>query len=819
MHKLHSKRAFIETFSATHARLERMALNEPRHTSSNANTRSHAGRSRQSGARTTTSGRTHASHAYQKRSSSGNKQRPTSRPIQKHSGAGQHRHTPIKRKRHLVLKWILGILLAGIVAAGSLFAYLYITTEIPQPESIALAQTTKVTYADGTTPIGTFANQNRQIISCKDLPDYVGNAIVASEDRSFWSNRGIDITGIARALYYNITTGSRQGGSTITQQYAERYYLGETTTYAGKAREAILALKIAGDQNKSEVLCNYMNTIYLGRGAYGIQAAARAYFGVDAKDLSVEQAALLAGIIPAPSTWDPAVNAKQAEARFKRVLRIMQEDGYITKKQQTSAQMPQTIEFSQSNAYEGPNGYLLQMVRDELIGTGAFTAEDLDTGGFTIVTTIDKAKQDLMYATVSPTQNGMAGIVPDTMEFGSMSVNARDGSIISLYAGEDYLTKQFNQATQSVYEIGSTMKPFALLGTIEQGVSLDTLFNGNSPRSFPGISDPVANFANQSYGNVNLYRATAFSLNTPYMDIQTKLTAKTIAEIAKKAGAESDSLDGTNPFTVLGNNALNVSDVARMYATLANQGKRPVLHIVASVKDSDGQELYQAPTNTEQVFDANDTALVTKALQGTVQYGTATEARAVGHNLAVKTGTANDSYAASAVGYTPSVVSVFAMWNPDENGNPQALSPFGAYSGGSDYPVHLFTQYMTQALADSQNEAFPTATDKGKVGGSDGSWGLGSRSFTNLQTAPEQPKQDAQDQSDESAANNQQETTENANGNSENGGTSQDQSDQSQQGGNSGSGDNQGTGTDTSGGSGTNAGSGGTGSSGAGGGN
>lgn len=678
-------------------------------------------------------------------------------PAARHFGGGIHRShgskgpKPKGKSKHLILKWVLGIIGALLALGIGAFAYLYATTEIPQPESIAVAENTTVYYADGTTPIGTFSEQNREIIDCSVLPDYVGQAVVASEDRSFYTNRGIDLVGIARAFWNNLTTGSRQGGSTITQQYAERYYLGETTSYLGKAREAILALKIAQAQDKDQVLCNYMNTIYLGRGTYGIQAAAKAYFGKEAKDLTVSEAAMLAGIFPSPSSWDPAVDPEQAQARFTRVLRIMQEDGYITAQEQQEAQFPQTIEYTQQNSYQGANGYLLQMVRDELTGDGTFSAEQLDTGGYAIVTTIDKSKQDLMYSVVSPAQNGMQGVIPDGMEFGGISVNAKDGSIISVYAGEDYLTKQLNQATQSVYEIGSTMKPMALLGAIQEGVNLDTVFNGNSPRKFDGIADPVGNFGNMSYGNVNLYTATAQSLNTVYMDVQAKLGTQRIAEIAKEAGAESDALDGTNPFTVLGNNALTTKDVARMYATIANQGNRPNIHIVSSVKNTDGEDIYKAPTETTQVFDANDTALVTKAMTGTVQNGTATEALAVGHNLAMKTGTANDSYAASAVGFTPSVVSVFAMWYPDANGNPQEVPAFGGWSGGSDYPVHLFTQYMTQALAGTDNETFPNAVDHGKVGGSDGSWGLGSRTLQQMQEAQRKAEEEAQRQAEEEA--------------------------------------------------------------------
>ncbi|MDM8322868.1 transglycosylase domain-containing protein [Bifidobacterium pullorum] len=678
-------------------------------------------------------------------------------PAARHFGGGIHRShgskgpKPKGKSKHLILKWVLGITGALLALGIGAFAYLYATTEIPQPESIAVAENTTVYYADGTTPIGTFSEQNREIIDCSVLPDYVGQAVVASEDRSFYTNRGIDLVGIARAFWNNLTTGSRQGGSTITQQYAERYYLGETTSYLGKAREAILALKIAQAQDKDQVLCNYMNTIYLGRGTYGIQAAAKAYFGKEAKDLTVAEAAMLAGIIPSPSSWDPAVDPEQAQARFTRVLRIMQEDGYITAQEQQEAQFPQTIEYTQQNSYQGANGYLLQMVRDELTGSGTFSAEQLDTGGYAIVTTIDKSKQDLMYSVVSPAQNGMQGVIPDGMEFGAISVNAKNGSIISVYAGEDYLSKQLNQATQSVYEIGSTMKPMALLGAIQEGVNLDTVFNGNSPRKFDGIADPVGNFGNMSYGNVNLYTATAQSLNTVYMDVQAKLGTQRIAEIAKEAGAESDALDGTNPFTVLGNNALTTKDVARMYATIANQGNRPNIHIVSSVKNTDGADIYKAPTETTQVFDANDTALVTKAMTGTVQNGTATEALAVGHNLAMKTGTANDSYAASAVGFTPSVVSVFAMWYPDANGNPQEVPAFGGWSGGSDYPVHLFTQYMTQALAGTDNETFPNAVDHGKVGGSDGSWGLGSQTLQQMQEAQKKAEEEAQRQAEEEA--------------------------------------------------------------------
>ncbi|WEV67088.1 transglycosylase domain-containing protein [Bifidobacterium sp. ESL0769] len=644
------------------------------------------------------------------------------------NGHGPQRKAP-KKHKHLILKWMLGIIAALILAGIGTFAYLYATTEIPQPEKIAMAEKTKVYYADGTTPVGDFATQNREIISCDALPKYIGQSMVASENQTFYKDTGVDFKGIARALLNNVSGGARQGASTITQQYAERYYMGDTHSYSGKVREAILAMKITKSQDKDKVLCNYMNTIYLGRGAYGIEAASKAYFNKDAKDMTMPEAALLSGIIPAPSTWDPAINPKRAQQRYTRVIGIMEKRGYISAKDAAAnPQMPSTIPpQSQESSYKGTNGYILQMVRDELTGSGAFTRDDLDTGGYTIVTTIDKNKQDLMFKVASPSQDGN-GLVPAGVQIGGMSVNPKDGSIISIYGGDDYLAKPLNNATQAIYEPGSTMKPFALLASVEAGVNLSTTFNGNSPRTFTNITAPVQNFGNESFGYTNLYNATANSVNTIYMDLQQHLGAKKVAQTAQAAGMDPKLVTGDNPFTVLGNDGVHVEDIAQAYSTIANQGNKPTLHIVASMKDSHGKDMYRSPTDTTRIFNPNDTALVTKAMTGTVQYGTATEARKIGKTVAGKSGTANDSTAGSFAGFSPSTVTVFAMWNPDQNGKPQEMPNIKYFGNGSDYPVHLFTEYMRQALANTPNETFPVAKDEGKIGGPDGTWGTGARS-------------------------------------------------------------------------------------------
>ncbi len=669
------------------------------------------------------------------------------------------------RKKGLWWKILLGVL-GGLLAIGiGLFTYLYVTTDIPQPEKVAIAEKTTVYYNDGTTEIGSFSEQNREIIDCSVLPDYVGNAIVASEDRSFYRNGGIDIMGMARALYNNLTTGSRQGGSTITQQYAERYYLGDTTSYSGKIREAILAMKIANSQDKQQVLCNYMNTIYLGRGAYGIQAAAKAYFGKEAKDLTVDEAAMIAGIIPAPSMWDPAVNPEQAKSRFTRVIGIMREDGYITGQQASEAKFPETKPVSVSNDLAGPNGYLLTTVENELVASKAFTKDELETGGYKIVSTLDPNMQKIMQTVGDDRPEGM----PESIQVGGIALDQKTGSVKAIYGGSDYLKHQLNNATQANFQPGSTMKPFGLLGAAMDDVNFNTMFNGNSPERFettPGTWAEVPNALNMSWGTINLKQATANSVNTVFMNVNQHLTPKKFAQIAHDAGITGDIQEDTL-YNILGINSLTVWDLAQGHSTIANDGTKNTLHIVDRVLKGD-KEMYKPNLGTKQVFDANDCMLVQNAMLGTTQYGTAAgTAATLGRLVAGKSGTANDETAASFVGYTPSLMNVWAIWNPGENGESQIVPEFAGYGVSSTgYPSHLFTEFMAQALAGQPAETFATPVDNGKIGGPNGDWGLGGQRYvpsTNNGTQQRQQNEQQQDSQNKQESNDSNTSNESSN--------------------------------------------------------
>jgi len=363
---------------------------------------------------------------------------------------GLHRWLPSWR-------FVLGsVLTVGFLGLGAVAAAYYVT-EIPDPAEDSTFQASTVYFAppegspEGATgePIATFAEQKRELVDLTTLPEYVGDAVIASEDRTFWENSGVSPKGIVRALWNNVRGGDTQGASTLTQQYVERYYTDTVTDYAGKAREAILALKITQQQKKEVILGNYLNTIYFGRGAYGIQAAAQKYYGVNAADLTVSQAAMISGIIPNPTNWDPANNPEQAQHRWERSLGNMLEDGHIDKAQHDeaiAAGFPAPIPYVKSDKYAGPTGYLLAMVEKELAGEGIDISEaDLTSKGYKVTTTIDPAMQQAAIATIDSLPQESRGDdnpVSPNLRAALVSIDPNDGSIRALYGGDDILQNQ-----------------------------------------------------------------------------------------------------------------------------------------------------------------------------------------------------------------------------------------------------------------------------------------------------------------------------------------------------------------------------------------
>ena len=604
-------------------------------------------------------------------------------------------------------RFVLASFLLLVTALATTFIIAYNVIKVPEPNEFAQAQSTTVYYADGVTEMGTFAEINRTIIDGTTLPDYVGNAIVASEDRSFWTNRGVDPLGIVRALWNNWSGGGRQGASTLTQQYIKNYYVDTTSSYFGKFQQAIMAIKIDRELSKEEILNSFLNTVYFGRGAYGIEAASQAYFGHPASEMTVAEAALIAGIMPAPSAWDPALDPDQAALRFQRVLDLMLEDGHITQEQHDSAVMPETIPSQTEQVYAGSNGYLLQMVRDELEEEAGLTPQQIDTGGYRVVTTINKADQDAAVAAVNNLPEGHS----ENLRVALVSIDSATGGILALYGGSDYLTNQYNAATNAVAQAGSTYKPFALVAALENGATLANGYSGASPMEIDG--NTYTNFGYVSYPWSNLINMTAYSINTSYVQLNRDLGAEVTNKVAVRAGYPEDTA-GMDAYTqnVLGSAAPHTIDIATAYATFSAQGIRHDTHIVASATNAAGAVVHQASTDGERVFDAGVMADATYAMQQVVQYGSGTTALALNRPVAAKTGSSSDNKSAQFVGYTPQVATAVTLYQVGEDGSEESITPWGKYDEitGSTYPADIFTEYMATALADLPVVGFPDRT-------------------------------------------------------------------------------------------------------------
>lgn len=336
------------------------------------------------------------------------------------------------------------------------------------------------------------------------------------------------------------------------------------------------------------------------------------------------------------------------------------------------------------------------------------------------------------------------------------------------------------------------MKPFGLLGAAQEGVNFNTIFNGNSGLTFettPGTTAQVPNALNTNYGYINLYQATANSVNTVFMEVNKHLGAANLAKIAHQAGIEEDIAEDTT-YNILGINGITVWDLAQGHSTIANDGVKNTLHIVDTVLTSDGsKELYKTAQENQQVFDANDCHLVQKAMQGTTTYGTAAGVSTrLGRQVAGKSGTANDEKAASFVGYTPQLLNVWAIWNPAEDGSAQEVPSFAGYGVSSTgYPSHLFEEFMSLALQNQEVLTFTEPTDNGKIGGPDGTWGTGAQK-TETRQNQEMPK--AEENTEQTTPDPTQNSDQNSGGNGD-GGNSGDGGDGGDSGNNGG--DNSGT--------------------------
>ena len=618
-------------------------------------------------------------------------------------------------------RWLKRLLWTGL-AIGVLaligVGISYATIQLPKPNDIATAQASIVYYADGKTELQRISQINRESIKIDELPAHVGEAMLAAENREFYKESGVSPKGMARAVWVAIKGGgATQGGSTITQQYVKNTFLTSDRTLTRKYKEILLSIKIDQQLSKSQILENYLNTIYYGRGAYGIQTAAKAYFDKDAKDLTVEESAVLASVIRGPSYYDPQLGAdqlKNLQARWTYVLDGMVSEGWLDAAQRKTMNMPMPKEWSPPTA-TGTNGYLVQLIKSELKNKLKLTDADIDRGGLQIVSTIEQPKQD---AAVKAVQETMPKDAPD-LKVGLASIVPGDGAVVALYGGADYAKEQFNSATDAKMQGGSTFKPFTLVAALKSGkVNLNNTYNGAGPQYFPEFRDPasdkefnrqggVQNFGNGSFGMLDVPAATANSVNTIYAQLNILATPKLTADTAAQMGVKSKI--EANYGNVFGTASVHVLEMADAYATIAAGGKQATPYFVRSAKSIDGSFDYTAEPEVKQVIDADVMADAAYAMQAVVEYGSGGTARSLGRPVAGKTGTTSDNKAAWFNAFVPQLATAVGIYRPGPNGEELQMQNVGGYSEitGGTLPASVWTAYMGPALQGVEVQRFP----------------------------------------------------------------------------------------------------------------
>ena len=600
----------------------------------------------------------------------------------------------------------------GFVAGSTLFAIAYFTVSIPDPNAYVNSQATIIQYANGE-EIGRMGAQNRTIVSLTKIPLHLREAVMAAEDRDFYSNKAFSPIGILRALKNNLLGGSLQGGSTITQQYAKTAFLTPDRTIQRKIRELVIAIKLENQLSKDEILENYLNTIYFGRGSYGVQTASLQYFNRSVDQLSVSQAVVLASILRSPGLYDPAFNKDnrpRLENRFAYVVKGMTEKGWLTEKEAAKLKIPYIAPRATSGSLSGPKGHLIEAVRKELIKFG-FTEDQIMVGGLVVKTTLVQQAQQAAVDAVNkqgPTK------APDNLHIGLVAVRPGTGEIIAMYGGKDYLTRQLNDATQAIAQAGSTFKPFALIAGLQQGIPLTSMWNGDSPQTFDdaGKPYPVANYGFEGWGQISLLKATGSSVNTVYVPLGIKVGPENVVEAARRAGIPESIAMVPTPSVVLGVASPHVLDVANAYATFAANGIYAKPYLISQVLGSNKGVLYEGKPQTQEVFAADVMADLTYALKYVVTNGSGFAARKLNRPVAGKTGTSQSNASAWFSAYTPQLAASVALFRDDATQSLKGVGGLATVTGGS-FPARIWTAFMQGALKGEPVLNFPAPANIG----------------------------------------------------------------------------------------------------------
>ena len=573
--------------------------------------------------------------------------------------------------------WGVVLSVWGVIALGALFAYN--ASQLPPIDQLAVPKRPPniAILSDDGSLIANRGDTGGPAVRLIDLPPYLPKAFVAIEDRRFYEHNGVDPIGLSRALLRDVIGGgSIEGGSTLTQQLAKNLFLTRERTLSRKIQEAILAFWLERRYSKDQILELYLNRVYFGSGAYGVEAAAQKYFGKSAQFVTLSEAAVLAGLMKSPTRLAPDRNLAGANERAAQVITAMAEQGHITEAMAKAALAnPAQVKRDKS---AGSINYAADYVMDALDDTVGAIDEDI-----VVTTTINLKMQGEAERALTDELNAKG--VKFGVEQGALVALDPGGAIKAMVGGRNYADSQFNRAVAAKRQPGSSFKPFVYLAALEKGLTPDTV-REDAPISVKGWSPE--NYSREYFGPVTLTKALALSLNTVAVRLGLEVGPKTVVAVAHRLGITSN-LDPV-PSIALGSSDVTPLEMVSAYAAFANGGLGVQPHVIARVRTANGKQLYvRRNASFGRVIDPQYVAMMNQMMQETLLTGTARKAELPGWQAAGKTGTSQDWRDAWFLGYTSYLVAGVWLGNDDN-------SPTKKVSGGN-LPVEIWSRFMKAA--------------------------------------------------------------------------------------------------------------------------
>jgi len=625
--------------------------------------------------------------------------------------SGNRRRRRIRKLRLLLIVLILSLLGFASFAFGLVTA---VASQIPtcDPAHVPREVDGHIYANDGHTILATLrGSQSRILVTNDQIAQVMQQAIVAVEDKRFYQHRGVDLRGIARAVWADVTSKHVvQGGSTITQQFVKNSCVTSKRTISRKLKEAALAWQLEQRWSKDRILTAYLNTIYFGNGAYGIQRAAQTYFNTSAERLTLPQAALLAGLPADPSGYDPVTNRAAARARRAEVLRDMLDQHDITPtdfRRANRAPLPRAQDV-RLPGIQGPAPYFANYVKQQLISR--YGTRRVFGGGLDVQTTLDLHLQQVA-------RNAIESVLaqPDGPSAALVAIRPRTGEVLAMYGGDNFRESQFNLAVQGERQAGSSFKPMVLATALKEGIAPSTIFESRPVSIFIGDKYwPVRNYESEYVGSANLTTATIISDNSVYAQLTRVVGPANVAAMARRLGI-TRHLD---PYFAIGLGADPVSplEMARAFSTFADEGaridgsafgNRP--RAIARIRNPARTLIDDNRPVRRPVLTPNQSALLTSILEGVVRSGTGKRAALPDRVAAGKTGTTENFGDAWFVGYTPQLAA--AVWVGYPNRLVPMLSQYhGTPVAGGTFPALIWRAFMQAALAGTPPESFPTSS-------------------------------------------------------------------------------------------------------------